>query len=53
MNNLQSAFGKDKKPQITELLARAEISPTIRAEALSIPEFARLADALLPLKEGE
>jgi len=53
MNNLQSAFGKDKKPEITELLAQADISPTIRAEALSIPEFARLADALLPLKEGE
>ncbi|MCT3086970.1 16S rRNA (adenine(1518)-N(6)/adenine(1519)-N(6))-dimethyltransferase RsmA [Lactococcus lactis] len=51
MNNLQAAFGKENKPEIEKLLAQAEISPTIRGEALSIEEFAKLADALLPLKK--
>ncbi|MCT1182557.1 16S rRNA (adenine(1518)-N(6)/adenine(1519)-N(6))-dimethyltransferase RsmA [Lactococcus lactis] len=51
MNNLQAAFGKESKPEIEKLLAEAEISPTIRGEALSIEEFAKLADALLPLKK--
>ena len=51
MNNLQAAFGKESKPEIEKLLAQAEISPTIRGEALSIEEFAILADALLPLKK--
>ncbi|WP_406834246.1 16S rRNA (adenine(1518)-N(6)/adenine(1519)-N(6))-dimethyltransferase RsmA [Lactococcus lactis] len=51
MNNLQAAFGKERKPEIEKLLAQAEISPTIRGEALSIEEFAKLADALLPLKK--
>lgn len=49
MNNLQAAFGKESKPEIEKLLVQAEISPTIRGEALSIEEFAKLADALLPL----
>lgn len=51
MNNLQAAFGKESKPEIEKLLAQAEISPTIRGEALSIEEFAKLAYALLPLKK--
>lgn len=51
MNNLQAAFGKESKPEIEKILAQAEISPTIRGEALSIEEFAKLADALLPLKK--
>lgn len=51
MNNLQAAFGKESKPEIEKLLAQAEISSTIRGEALSIEEFAKLADALLPLKK--
>lgn len=51
MNNLQAAFGKESKPEIEKLLAQAEISPTIRGEALAIEEFAKLADALLPLKK--
>ena len=51
MNNMQAAFGEDSKPEIEKLLAQAEISPTIRGEALSIEEFAKLADALLPLKK--
>lgn len=51
MNNLQAAFGKESKPEIEKLLAQAKISPTIRGETLSIEEFAKLADALLPLKK--
>lgn len=51
MNNLQAAFGKDRKPEIETLLAKTEISPTVRAEALSIEEFGKLADVLLPLKK--
>jgi 16S rRNA (adenine1518-N6/adenine1519-N6)-dimethyltransferase len=51
MNNMQSAFGKDNKPQIESLLEQAEISPSIRAEALSIADFAKLADAMMPLKK--
>ncbi len=51
MNNLQAAFGIDIKPEIEKLLSQAELSPTIRGEALSIEEFAKLADALLPLKK--
>lgn len=51
MNNMQAEFGKDAKPKIEELLTTAQISPSIRAEALSIADFAKLADALLPLKK--
>lgn len=50
MNNLMQGFGKDKKEQIEKLLTHTEISPTVRAEALSIADFGTLADALLPLK---
>ncbi|GAB2024754.1 16S rRNA (adenine(1518)-N(6)/adenine(1519)-N(6)) -dimethyltransferase RsmA [Lactovum odontotermitis] len=50
MNNLMQGFGKDKKEQIEKLLNQTEISPTVRAEALSIADFGVLSDALLPLK---
>ncbi|GAB2026679.1 16S rRNA (adenine(1518)-N(6)/adenine(1519)-N(6))-dimethyltransferase RsmA [Lactovum odontotermitis] len=50
MNNLMQGFGKDKKEQIEKLLNQTEISPTVRAEALSIADFGALSDALLPLK---
>ncbi|MQW22438.1 MULTISPECIES: 16S rRNA (adenine(1518)-N(6)/adenine(1519)-N(6))-dimethyltransferase RsmA [unclassified Lactococcus] len=51
LNNMQAEFGKDAKPEIEKCLTQAEISPSVRAEALSIPEFAHLADALMPLKK--
>lgn len=51
MNNLQAEFGKEAKPVLEKLLTEGEISPSIRAEALSIADFGRLADVLLPLKE--
>lgn len=51
-NNLQAVFGKTEevRAQLTSSLELAEISPQIRGEALSIPEFAKLSEALLPLK---
>lgn len=47
-NNLTSHFGKseDTKAKLEKALEIAKIKPTIRGEALSIPDFASLADAL-------
>ena len=47
-NNLTSHFGKSEetKDKLTAALERAELSPSVRGEALSLEEFARLADAL-------
>lgn len=47
-NNLTSHFGKseDTKAKLEKALEIAKIKPSIRGEALSIPDFARLADAL-------
>ena len=47
-NNLTSYFGKsdETKGKLTAALERADLSPSVRGEALSLEEFARLADAL-------
>lgn len=47
-NNLTSYFGKSEetKGKLTAALERAELSPSVRGEALSLEEFACLADAL-------
>ena len=47
-NNLTSHFGKadEIKAKLEHALEIAEIKPSIRGEALSIAEFAKLADAL-------
>ena len=47
-NNLTSYFGKNDevKSKLETALTQAEIAPSIRGEALSIAEFARLSDAL-------
>ena len=47
-NNLTSHFGKseDTKAELEKALEIAKIKPSIRGEALSIPDFASLADAL-------
>lgn len=47
-NNLTSHFGKseDIKAKLEKALEIAKIKPSIRGEALSIPDFASLADAL-------
>ena len=47
-NNLTSCFGKSEetKDKLTAALERADLSPSVRGEALNLEEFARLADAL-------
>ena len=47
-NNLTSNSGKSEetKDKLTAALERADLSPSVRGEALSLEEFARLADAL-------
>lgn len=47
-NNLTSHFGKTEeiKEKLTKALELADIKPSIRGEALTIPEFGKLADAL-------
>ena len=47
-NNITSHFGKseDTKAKLEKELEIAKIKPSIRGEALSIPDFASLADAL-------
>lgn len=47
-NNLISHFGKSEevKAKLEQALKIADIRPSIRGEALSMPEFAKLADAL-------
>lgn len=47
-NNLTSHFGKteETKAKLTAALEQAELSSSVRGEALSLEEFARLADAL-------
>jgi 16S rRNA (adenine1518-N6/adenine1519-N6)-dimethyltransferase len=51
INNLTSQMpnGKEKKEQILNILAEAEIDPSRRGESLSIQEFARLSNLLYPL----
>ena len=47
-NNLTSCFGKSEetKVKLTAALEQAELSPSVRGEALTLADFARLADAL-------
>ncbi|MCS4487852.1 16S rRNA (adenine(1518)-N(6)/adenine(1519)-N(6))-dimethyltransferase RsmA [Streptococcus sciuri] len=47
-NNLTSAFGKSEevKKRLTQALGKANIKPNVRGEALSIEDFANLADSL-------
>ena len=50
-NNLAGTFGKSEevKERLTRALEQADIKPSVRGEALSIADFARLSDALLAL----
>ncbi|CAR43508.1 16S rRNA (adenine(1518)-N(6)/adenine(1519)-N(6)) -dimethyltransferase RsmA [Streptococcus uberis] len=47
-NNLTSHFGKTEeiKTKLTQALELADIKPSIRGEALTIPQYGKLADAL-------
>lgn len=51
MNNLQAALGKENKSEIEHSLNKAQISPSIRAEALSISDFGKLSDSLISFKK--
>ena len=46
VNGLSAVFGSLSKAQLTEILVDCGFSPNVRGETLSIPEFARLADAI-------
>ncbi|WP_096549930.1 16S rRNA (adenine(1518)-N(6)/adenine(1519)-N(6))-dimethyltransferase RsmA [Ureibacillus thermosphaericus] len=50
LNNLQSGLpsGKEKKQQIVDALNQCGIEPTRRGETLTIEEYGKLSDALLP-----
>ncbi|OGX79210.1 MULTISPECIES: 16S rRNA (adenine(1518)-N(6)/adenine(1519)-N(6))-dimethyltransferase RsmA [unclassified Exiguobacterium] len=52
LNNLTNHLGKDKKVDLERLLNEAGIDPKRRGETLSLQEFARLADTILPLKNS-
>ncbi|WP_070329387.1 16S rRNA (adenine(1518)-N(6)/adenine(1519)-N(6))-dimethyltransferase RsmA [Exiguobacterium aurantiacum] len=52
LNNLTNHLGKDKKVDLECLLNEAGIDPKRRGETLSLQEFARLADTILPLKNS-
>ena len=45
-NNLQNLYGKQNKPALQAACDAAGIDPSQRAEALSLEDFGRLADAL-------
>lgn len=49
VNGLASGFGQLSKAQLTEAVTACGFAPNVRGETLSIPEFAKLADFLLPL----
>jgi 16S rRNA (adenine1518-N6/adenine1519-N6)-dimethyltransferase len=51
LNNLTSQLpdGKKKKESIIQALESIDIDPTRRGETLSVGEFGKLSDALLPL----
>lgn len=48
-NNLQGLYGKDAdvKAKMQTALTKAEIVPSVRAEALTVEDFIRLSDCLL------
>ncbi|MFA9414430.1 MULTISPECIES: 16S rRNA (adenine(1518)-N(6)/adenine(1519)-N(6))-dimethyltransferase RsmA [unclassified Streptococcus] len=47
-NNLTNHFGKSEevKDKLTQALGMAELAPNVRGEALTLADFARLADSL-------
>ena len=46
VNGLSAAFGQIGKQRLTEILTACGFAANVRGETLSIPEFARLADAI-------
>ena len=46
VNGLSAAFGQIGKQRLTEILSACGLAANVRGETLSLPEFARLADAI-------
>ena len=46
VNGLKSSFGSLSKEQLLDCITGCGFAPTVRGETLSIPEFAKLADAI-------
>ena len=46
VNGLSAVFGNLSKAQLTKIIEDCGFAATVRGETLSIPEFARLADAI-------
>jgi len=46
VNGLASGFGNLSKQQLQDAIAACGFDANVRGETLSIPEFARLADAI-------
>ncbi len=46
VNGLSAVFGNLSKAQLTQIIEDCGFAATVRGETLSIPEFARLADAI-------
>lgn len=46
VNGLAAVFGNLSKAQLTQIIEDCGFAATVRGETLSIPEFARLADAI-------
>ena len=46
VNGLSSVFGNLGKDRLTEILESCGFPANVRGETLSIPEFARIADAV-------
>lgn len=53
LNNLSAYGAGANKEELARLLISLGIDPKARAEALTIEQFARLANALLPFMKGE
>ena len=52
LNNLTNFIGKEQKAELEVALNKAGIDPKRRGETLSLEEFARLSDTILPLKKS-
>ncbi len=47
LNCLSAGFGEIKKDELIDIMESCDLAPNVRGETLGIPEFARLANALL------
>lgn len=52
VNALAAGFGEFSKAELTAVLSECGISPTVRGETLSIPEFAEIANTMVRRKQN-